>query len=130
MYSLIAHYLLQNLIFPLLAQRLDGTIANLHEGMVLLELVRRQHAGIDGGVGGGGCSCCGGVTAAVHGGEAAPQAAAARVVRRPGAAHPAPSSVFWKQEIMVKIIVSSVGDPDPDPRFRMFLGLPDRIRIH
>jgi hypothetical protein len=79
--------------------------------MVLLELVRRQHARIDGGVGGG---SGGGVAAAVHKGEAAPQAAAARVVRRPGgAAHPAPSSVFCKQEIMVEINVSSVGDPEP-----------------
>ncbi len=67
--------------------------------VVLLELMRRQHAGIDGGVGGrdGG----GGVAAAVHGGEAAPQAAATRVVRRPSGAHP--SSVFCKQEIMVEI---------------------------
>jgi hypothetical protein len=83
--------------------------------MVLLELVRRQHARIDGGVGGGGSG--GGVAAAVHGREAAPQAAAARVVRRPSAAHPAPSSsVFCKQEIMVKIIVRSVAEPaDPDP---------------
>ncbi len=72
--------------------------------MGLLELVRRQHAGIDGGVGGGGGG--GGVAAAVHGGEAAPQAAATRVVRRPSAApHPAPSSVFCKQEIMVEISV-------------------------
>ncbi len=96
--------------------------------MVLLELMRRQHAGIDGGVGGrdGG----GGVAGAVHGGEAAPQAAAAaRVVRRPSAPHP--SSVFCKQEIMVEISVigtrslftesSKVANPchfgmDPDPR--------------
>ncbi len=88
--------------------------------MVLLELVRRQHAGIDGGVGGGRGG--GGVAAAVHGGEAAPQAAAAtRVVRRPGgAAQPAPSSVFCKQEIMVKIFVSSAVDPDPVPDPHVF----------
>jgi hypothetical protein len=92
---------LQNKIFPLLAEGFDGTITNLHERMVvLLELVRWQHAGIDRGVGGGGRGD-GGIAAAVNGGEAAPQAAATRVVRRPGgAAHP--SSVFCKQEIMVE----------------------------
>ena len=77
----------------LLAEGFNGTVSNLHEGVVcgVVELVLGgggYHAGVDWCVGGGRVAA-----AAVHG-EAAPQAAARRAVLRPGRATAVLHSTF------------------------------------